>query len=162
MSQRIVRSVTAALLGTFVTITAATPASAQHACEPFTLTGTHKAISLLDRGPPGDSPGDRRIVMTALIDEAGEEIAINNVVATLVGVGEHDGDTRFSARFDIVFHDGQMAGAAVYERPNDDAPNPVPITVIIHDGTGVFAGAQGWIEIGTEDDPTYVFNIFCE
>lgn len=134
---------------------------AQDACATFSLIGAKKTLHMVDNGAAGDSAGDTRILTRDLTDDSGREFAVAYFVSTMVDAND-DGGARFTSNVHIVFRDGEMSGATSYVRPNDETAITTPISVIVHGGTGIYAGAAGTIDVSADDPPVYQFNITCD
>jgi len=129
-------------------------------CGGFTLNAGDKTTDKVDNAPAGDSAGDMRVLTRKLNDSSGEEVAVAYIVATLAAV-RAGGENVFLGDFHIVFRDGLVLGKGTYVRPNDTALATDPMTVIVIGGGGVYAGAEGTIEISAGEHPTYTFDMTC-
>lgn len=96
-----------------------------------------------------------------ILDESWRKVGVSYVVLPLIRPGG-DGQNAFPASNHFHFRDGELPGIATNQRPNDQTPNPRPITIVINGGGGIYEGVTGTVEIMPGDDPVFRFNLTCD
>jgi hypothetical protein len=111
-------------------------------------------VTFVDRGPKGLSPGDERLVSSAILTPAKKRIGQGTFVCTIAGVrkGTYSG----ACHGGVLLPGGEITSEFTFNQSTDSAP---AVLQAVTGGTGAYRGARGQFVVQQVDAALTPFTI---